>query len=60
LKFLIYRHGAIRSDQFEDEWWLQQEKEEKENKKVLAEIHYRAVEHIWKDALDWTNEDLLP
>lgn len=26
----------------------------------FAEMHFRALKHIWKDALKWANENLLP
>lgn len=77
LKIMIDGHGAIKSEELEDEWRLSCKNHEPENAesqageddkdkideadgKILAEIHYRAVEKIWRDALDWTNENLLP
>lgn len=47
---------------------LKSEKEIKENKdsniendkKNLAELHFLTLNKIWKDALDWVNEKILP
>ncbi len=54
LQFLINQHGMIQaSEKLEGEWWA-------DDTKDLQELHYRALDLIWMDALDWTNENLLP
>ena len=41
------------SGELEGEWWI-------EDNSNLLELHYRAMDLIWKQALDWSNENLLP
>jgi len=41
------------SGELEGEWWI-------EDKSNLLELHYRALDLIWKQALDWSNELVLP
>ncbi len=41
------------SGKLKGEWWI-------EDKSDLLELHYRALDLIWKDALDWANEIILP
>lgn len=70
LRFTVNRHGRIRSVEIDDEWWIvpeetnntQDEKvdKEKKNREALSDLHYRAIDRIWSDALDWTNENILP
>ncbi len=68
IKFTINRHGLIKSSgELDDEWWIVQIENEEtkkvtmnDNCKNLSELYYRALDHIWKDALDWTNENILP
>jgi hypothetical protein len=68
LKLLINRYGAIRSGELEDEWQLslcaedtgaRTTKKDKLAKGILTGIHYRAMDKIWRDALEWTNENIL-
>ena len=65
IQFTVDRHGIVKSrGELDDEWRIEDPKEgkeeEKENKKNLLDLHYRTLDHIWKDALDWTNENILP
>lgn len=66
IQFTVDRHGIVKSrGELDDEWRIEdpkegKEKKEKENKKNLLDLHYRTLDHIWKDALDWTNENILP
>lgn len=54
ISFKVTQHGMIKSSgKLEGEWWI-------EDKSDLLELHYRALDLIWKDALDWTNEIILP
>ena len=54
ISFEVTQHGMIQSSgKLEDEWWI-------EDKSDLLELHYRALDLIWKDALDWANEIILP
>jgi len=59
IQFSVYRSGQIKNSELDDEWWIKKSNEEK-NKQNLIDMHYRALAHIWKDALDWTNEKILP
>ena len=55
----VNRHGLIKSSgELEDEWWVKDDKSK--NKESLAELHYRTLCEIWNEALDWTNETILP
>lgn len=66
IQFLVDKHGMVKSGrELEDEWWIEDpaienDKGGGENWKALGDLHYRALAHIWKDALDWTNENVLP
>jgi len=54
ISFEVTQHGMIQSSgKLEGEWWI-------EDKSDLLELHYRTLDLIWKDALDWTNEIILP
>lgn len=54
LCFSVTQHGMIQSSgELEGEWWI-------EDKSNLLELHYRALDLIWKQALDWSNENILP
>lgn len=47
--------GTIESvDKLENEVW------DREKEKDLLDLHYRALDKIWVEALAWTNETLLP
>ena len=55
IQFSVNRHGMIQSSgAFEDTWWL------KDEEKSLPDLHYRALDHIWGQALDWVNENIVP
>jgi hypothetical protein len=41
------------SGKLEGEWWIK-------DKPDLDELHYRTLDLIWKEALDWANEIVLP
>lgn len=59
IQFTVDRYGILKSpDELDDEWRIKGDKENTQKK--LREIHYRALDHIWKDALSWTNENILP
>ncbi len=64
VKFSINRDGILRSSgDLDDQWRISdtgKEDEEEENKKNILDLNYRALDHIWRDALDWTNENILP
>ena len=71
IQFTVNRHGIVKSrGELDDEWRIadpQKEKDENKRKekerkirKDLLDLHYRTLDHIWKDALDWTNENILP
>ena len=71
ISFSVNKNGLIRSSgELEGEWWVGATEGEccdpiTEGKpsvpiKKLADLHYRALDHIWQDALDWTNENILP
>ena len=54
IQFLVNKTGMIKSrGELEDEWWIKEEGD-------LADLHYRALDHIWKDSIDWTNENISP
>lgn len=64
-EFLVTKQGMIESGRsVEGQGWIAEVYTEKEDKaKQLAEIanlHFQALRHIWKEALKWTNENLLP
>ena len=55
IHFSVTQHGMIQSSgELEGEWWIE------EDKSNLVELHYRALDLIWKQALDWSNENILP
>jgi len=65
IEFFVNKHGMIESNGgIEGEWWIGKECKEKETRDKqldqVAELHFRALNHIWKDAVTWTNETLLP
>ena len=74
IEFLINKHGMIESNGgIECEWWIggdyreeskTKNKEEKETRKKqldqVSELHFRALNHIWKEALEWANEIMMP
>ena len=72
IDFLVNIHGMIETNVgIEGEWWIgkdykeecktDNEKETREKQlDQVAELHFRAINHIWKDAVTWTNETLLP
>jgi len=65
IQFTVNRHGIVKSrGELDDEWRIADPKQDKEKlkeiTKSLLDLHYRALDHIWKDALDWTNENILP
>ncbi len=54
IHFLVTQQGMIQSSaELEGEWWIG-------DKSNLLELHYRAMDLIWKQALDWSNENILP
>jgi len=56
IQFAVNQHGQIKSSgEIDDEWWIVDKANDN-----LEELHYRSLAYIWKDALDWTNENLLP
>ncbi len=55
IQFSVNRHGMIQSnDAFEDIWSLG----DKEHN--LLDMHCRTLDHIWGQALDWVNENIVP
>ena len=65
VRFSVNRYGIIRSSgELDDQWRIldsgNKDEEKKKNDKTILDLHYRALDHIWKDALDWTNENILP
>lgn len=57
IQFTIDRHGIVKSTgELDDEWRIKG----KEIEEKLLDLHYRTLDHIWKDALNWTNENILP
>lgn len=60
IQFTVDRQGIIRStDELDDQWRIKDVKDADKNDR-LRELHYRALDHIWRDALDWANENVLP
>jgi hypothetical protein len=54
LQFTVNRDGLIKSiGDLDDEWWIKE-------KEDLLDLHLRALDFIWRKALEWTNEKLLP
>lgn len=65
VEFLVNKQGMIESGRSVDgEGWISElYPEERDKTKQLAEVasmHFQALRHIWKEALKWTNENLLP
>ena len=59
LSFSVDDLGKISSEgKLEDEWWLTGNG--KDVHAAVEEMHYRALNLIWHDALNWVNEPLLP
>ena len=59
IQFTVDRHGIIKSStELDDEWRIKDSTAS--SKKKVSELHFRALDHIWKDALNWTNENILP
>ena len=54
IQFLVNQHGIIHSSGKLDDEWIVDDKED------LRDLHLRAVDIIWKEALEWTNENILP
>lgn len=53
IEFVVGDDGFIRaSGKLEDEWII--------NEDELTELHLRTMVIIWKDALDWSNEKIIP
>ena len=54
ISFKVTQHGMIQSSgKLEGEWWIKDELD-------LDELHYRTLDLIWKEALDWANEIIVP
>lgn len=54
ISFEVTQHGMIQSSgKLEGEWWIK-------DKPDLDELHYRTLDLIWKEALDWANEIIVP
>ncbi|MBA3016674.1 MAG: hypothetical protein FP811_00700 [Desulfobacteraceae bacterium] len=54
IQFSVNRHGMIQSSgKLEGELWTTNEED-------LLDLHYRALDLIWKEALDWANKIILP
>ena len=53
ISFEVTQHGMIQSSgKLEGEWWIK-------DKPDLDELHYRTLDLIWKEALDWANEIIV-
>ena len=54
---MIKTHGNL-----EGEWWIDKVSEAADENDLskVAELHFRALNHIWKEALDWANEIMMP
>ncbi len=54
IQFSVNRHGMIQSSgKLEGELWTTNEED-------LLDLHYRAIDLIWQEALDWANEIMMP
>ena len=60
IQFTVDRHGIVRSKGELDEEWRIVNEQDEEGKKKLSEFLNCTLDYIWKDALDWTNERMLP
>ena len=59
IQFTVDRHGIIKSStELDDEWRIKDSTVS--SKKKVSESHFLALDHIWKDALNWTNENIVP
>ncbi|RJQ57337.1 MAG: hypothetical protein C4530_12780 [Desulfobacteraceae bacterium] len=55
----VDEYGKISAKgKLDDEWWF--ERGEEEDEKSLKEMHNRVLDLVWRDALNWMNEALLP
>ena len=57
IRFKVNQYGEIVGDELDDKWYVKQNVNQ--DKKHLADLHYRAIDHIWNKASEWTNEKLL-
>jgi hypothetical protein len=54
IQLSVNRQGIIYSSgELEGKWWIKDDED-------LLELHYLALDLIWKEALEWANEMLLP
>lgn len=63
IDLLVNRSGMIKSrGNLEGEWCIGNDSEATDDNDLskIVELHFRALNHIWKDALDWANEIILP
>jgi len=64
IDYTVDEDGLIKSSgSLEDEWWVKcdnNKKNTEERYDNLEDLHFCTLVHIWKDALDWSNENLLP
>ncbi len=44
----------------DDVWWLTHEGDDSDVTKAVKEMHYRTLDLVWHDALNWVSEPLLP
>ncbi len=60
IQFSVTQHGMIQSsDKLEGQWWIE-DQTDPEDRTDLIELHYRTLDLIWREALDWANEIVLP
>ena len=60
ISFEVTQHGMIQSSgKLEGQWWIE-DQTDPEGRTDLLELHYRAIDLIWKEALDWANEIIVP
>lgn len=74
VEFTINKHGMIESNgSIQGEWWIgkayneesqtteqQESKIRKKQMDHVSDLHFRALNTIWQDAVSWTNETILP
>lgn len=63
LRFSVNDIGRISTKgTLTDEWWLRATPKSapKDARKAVSEMHYRALDCICRDALNWVNEPYLP
>ena len=54
ISFEVTQHGMIQSSgKLEGEWWIKTTPD-------IDELHYRTLDLIWKEALGWANEIIVP